>query len=165
MPISRVFCQKGPTWHAYYAWQIGPFWQNTLDLVIPLPVWNSNAFVYNILLFFTAFIQKSIWNRPVQHSYTNTTHDHMISPMCNVYCILAFCTYLLWLIKTGTFVGCSKCTLRAINFLAPRIFQWNFTQKNWDSFNDWGVSFLLWNCPRMNVTGPHWWYITLVQFR
>ena len=25
-----VSCQKGPTRHAY-AWQIGPFWQETLD--------------------------------------------------------------------------------------------------------------------------------------
>ena len=29
--ISRVSCQKGPTRHAY-TWQIGPFWQDTLDL-------------------------------------------------------------------------------------------------------------------------------------
>ena len=29
--ISRVSCQKGPTRHAY-AWQIGPFWQDTLDM-------------------------------------------------------------------------------------------------------------------------------------
>ena len=28
---SRVSCQKGPTRHAY-AWQIGPFWQDTLDM-------------------------------------------------------------------------------------------------------------------------------------
>ena len=28
--ISRVSCEKGPTRHAY-AWQIWPFWQNTLD--------------------------------------------------------------------------------------------------------------------------------------
>ena len=26
-----VFCQKGPTRHAY-AWQIGPFWQDTLEI-------------------------------------------------------------------------------------------------------------------------------------
>ena len=34
--ISRVSCQKGPTRHAYarhaYAWQIGSFWQDTLDI-------------------------------------------------------------------------------------------------------------------------------------
>ena len=30
--ISRVSCQKGPTRHAY-AWQTGPFWQDTLDIV------------------------------------------------------------------------------------------------------------------------------------
>ena len=29
--ISRVSCQKGPTHHAY-AWQLGPFWQDTIDL-------------------------------------------------------------------------------------------------------------------------------------
>ena len=29
--ISRVSCQKGPTRHAY-AWQIGPFWQDILDM-------------------------------------------------------------------------------------------------------------------------------------
>ena len=29
--ITMVSCQKGPTRHAY-AWQIGPFWQDTLDL-------------------------------------------------------------------------------------------------------------------------------------
>ena len=31
--ISRVSCQKGPTRHAY-AWQIGPFWQDILDLLL-----------------------------------------------------------------------------------------------------------------------------------
>ena len=30
--ISRVSCQKGPTRHAY-AWRIGPFWQDTLNIV------------------------------------------------------------------------------------------------------------------------------------
>ena len=29
--ISMESCQNGPTRHAY-AWQIGPFWQDTLDL-------------------------------------------------------------------------------------------------------------------------------------
>ena len=29
--IAMVSCQKGPTRHAY-AWQIGPFWQDTLDI-------------------------------------------------------------------------------------------------------------------------------------
>ena len=29
--ILMVSCQKGPTRHAY-AWQIGPFWQDTLDM-------------------------------------------------------------------------------------------------------------------------------------
>ena len=29
--VSRVSCKKGPTLHAY-AWQIGPFWRDTLDI-------------------------------------------------------------------------------------------------------------------------------------
>ena len=29
---SRLFCQKGPTCHAY-AWPIGPFWQDTLVII------------------------------------------------------------------------------------------------------------------------------------
>ena len=30
---SMVSCQKGPTRHAY-AWQIGPFWQDTLETFV-----------------------------------------------------------------------------------------------------------------------------------
>ena len=37
--ISRVFCQKGPTRHAY-AWQIGPFWQDTLNMML---VYSSHS--------------------------------------------------------------------------------------------------------------------------
>ena len=33
---SRVSCQKGPTRHAY-AWQIGPFWQDSLGLCLWIP--------------------------------------------------------------------------------------------------------------------------------
>ena len=39
--ISRVSCQKGPTHHAY-AWQIGPFWQDTLDMWHHLPMSDRN---------------------------------------------------------------------------------------------------------------------------
>ena len=40
--ITRVFCQKGPTRHAY-AWQIGPFWQDTLDNT------TGNGFEYAVV--------------------------------------------------------------------------------------------------------------------
>ena len=33
--ITMVSCQKGPTRHAY-AWQIGPFWKDTLDIFCTL---------------------------------------------------------------------------------------------------------------------------------
>ena len=36
----RVSCQKGPTRHAY-AWQIGPFWQDTLEIWPWLTMWHS----------------------------------------------------------------------------------------------------------------------------
>ena len=35
-----VSCQKGPTHHAY-AWQIGPFWQDTLDIIVVTDSCNS----------------------------------------------------------------------------------------------------------------------------
>ena len=37
-----VSCQKGPTRHAY-AWQIGPFWEDTLDIKVYLS--SSHMFI------------------------------------------------------------------------------------------------------------------------
>ena len=36
--ITMVSCQKGPTRHAY-AWQIGPFWQDTFELSDCMDCW------------------------------------------------------------------------------------------------------------------------------
>ena len=41
-PSSRVSCQKGPTRHAY-AWLIGPFWQDTLEL---WKSWHHHNFIF-----------------------------------------------------------------------------------------------------------------------
>ena len=50
-----VSCQKGPTCHAY-AWQVGPFWQDTLDI-------HTN------------------WNTVPVHGYPSFLHDQRwISP-------------------------------------------------------------------------------------
>ena len=39
---SMVSCHKGPTCHAY-AWQIGPFWQDTIDIFYIIPWhWQSS---------------------------------------------------------------------------------------------------------------------------
>ena len=44
--MSRVSCQKGPTRHAY-AWLIGPFWQDTLDVsVIWAVISSGKGFAY-----------------------------------------------------------------------------------------------------------------------
>ena len=39
---SMVSCQKGPTRHAY-AWQIGPFWQDTLQICFPKTVQHAEG--------------------------------------------------------------------------------------------------------------------------
>ena len=40
--ILMVSCQKGPTRHAY-AWRIGPFWQDTLDMCLHVGcLWTRN---------------------------------------------------------------------------------------------------------------------------
>ena len=28
-------------------------------------------------------------------------------------------------------------------------------------FSDWWLRYLLWNCPQMNVIGPHWWWVNI----
>ena len=49
--ISMVSCQKGPTSHAY-AWHLGPFWQDTLDLSTQLgyETFDGNVPTYFITL-------------------------------------------------------------------------------------------------------------------
>ena len=52
-----VSCQKGPTRHAY-AWQIGPFWQDTLDMC----QWIGLALVPTMACLFTRFLYlKQCW--------------------------------------------------------------------------------------------------------
>ena len=63
--ISMVPCQKGPTRHAY-AWQIGPFWQDTLDMCI---IGSSSNEVSQ------KDMNKSIGFKPQQ----NATGAHLIS--------------------------------------------------------------------------------------
>ena len=56
---SRVSCQKGPTRHAH-AWQIGPFWQDTLDIYVvrwwsicvPLYLWNLIKCICKYMTYF-----------------------------------------------------------------------------------------------------------------
>ena len=41
-----VSCKKGPTRHAYYTWQIGPFWQDTLKMqLIIRKIWRKKWLV------------------------------------------------------------------------------------------------------------------------
>ena len=53
--ISMVSCQKGPTRHAY-AWQIGPFLQETLD------IWVVMTYVKNGLLWYSSNMSSKVIN-------------------------------------------------------------------------------------------------------
>ena len=46
--LSMVSCQKGPTRHAY-AWQIGPFWQDTLDVGVLGYMYTENIAITGTL--------------------------------------------------------------------------------------------------------------------
>ena len=55
--ISMVSCQKGPTRHAY-AWQIGPIWQDTLDMwcwYISFPC-NIHLYAHRKFCLWSAFV-------------------------------------------------------------------------------------------------------------
>ena len=53
-----VSCQKGPTRHAY-AWQIGPFWQDTLELLCPQWIPNHVDFTINRGSYIYTFMPRS----------------------------------------------------------------------------------------------------------
>ena len=68
----RVSCQKGPTRHAY-AWQIGPFWQDTLDIH---GAWLSSPFsadykvrhvFFQVLLIITTLMTYSLQDDTIQN--------------------------------------------------------------------------------------------------
>ena len=53
--ISMVSCRKGPTRHAY-AWQIGPFWQDALDIYLYNDQGHLAMFMIQILLSMCGFV-------------------------------------------------------------------------------------------------------------
>ena len=63
--ISRVSCQKGPTRHAY-AWQIGPFWPDTLDIWVCMCSADSFHLGDQAHRFVTHLISLSSSNRKYQ---------------------------------------------------------------------------------------------------
>ena len=84
--ISMVSCQKGPTRHAY-TWQIGPFWQDTLDIwslpLIPklrLPAYNGDVSLltisyHNLILAKENSTQKrSLSTKLTSHNCLQTDH-------------------------------------------------------------------------------------------
>ena len=45
--ISRASCQKGTTRHVY-AWQIGPFWQDSLDICTYISIFGHQVIIANM---------------------------------------------------------------------------------------------------------------------
>ena len=73
--ISMVSCQKGPTRHAY-ALQIGPFWQDTLDIwpiltVIELPAYRRFVLDTTNLVAIAGAIRMRLEIYSVWHVYYN----------------------------------------------------------------------------------------------
>ena len=51
-----------------------------------------------------------------------------------------------------------------VNSLALEKFTWNFRLSTFQyNFNDWWLSYRLWNCPQMGATEPYWWYVSIVS--
>ena len=72
--LILVSCQKGPTRHAY-AWQIGPFWQDTLDygchpwrvmLIVCASEgdkWTHILYVKYQLVWYITIVQWTLWDK------------------------------------------------------------------------------------------------------
>ena len=73
--MSRVSCQKGPTHHAY-AWQIGPFWQDTLDVGIPVSQAQPALMVIKL--------PRHPWRVKASISITPMKHQHCNWPLHNM---------------------------------------------------------------------------------
>ena len=49
-----------------------------------------------------------------------------------------------------------------LNSLSPGKVEWNFLTCNFQThFSDWWLRHLLWNCSNMNVSGLHWWSVSI----
>ena len=97
--ISMVSCQKGPNRHAY-AWQIGPFWQDTLDISIILwviyffhrtPRPNFDTMLRKLLIFLHCLWTCSVTDRTQAlmfqscrkfYRYTGMTLYNRVSKQC-----------------------------------------------------------------------------------
>ena len=74
-----VSCQKGPTRHAY-AWQIEPFWQNTLELYVAfLQLFKCTACVWITLVW---LLNKYILEMILHELKGNYRHNHNSSIKC-----------------------------------------------------------------------------------
>ena len=51
-----VSCQKGPTHHVY-AWLIGPFWQDTLDMHVL--VIRNGKYTFDVVIVFRVWIMET----------------------------------------------------------------------------------------------------------
>ena len=74
---SRVSCQKGPTRHAY-AWLIGPFWQDTLDIWTTVPTISPRMSEPYIPVLYFSFFLPRFRTLPQLWTAKNANHDDVI---------------------------------------------------------------------------------------
>ena len=79
--MSMVSCQKGPTHHAH-AWQIGPFWQDTLNVCMPGTYATNHVWAHdwNLLNIHFAFVL--ILMNQSSHNYACTCHGNSAVVAC-----------------------------------------------------------------------------------
>ena len=78
--ISRVSCQKGPICHAW-AWRVGPFWQDTLDMICyyalqSLKNWTYKWIISLIWKFKLKFDYVSYWRKNIVRNVTVGFYNH-----------------------------------------------------------------------------------------
>ena len=108
--ISRVSCQKGTTHHAY-AWQIGPFWQDTLDICIYISIFGHQVIIANMniswtsgyhcqyeykAVYFSVFVSwiQGLNQSIVERSAVSTTFVVIMMPITTLYSILSCVDYI-----------------------------------------------------------------------
>ena len=77
--ISMLSCQKGPTGHAY-AWQIGPFWQNTLDIQFQQRPHYYHGLT-KIGTWISYYINSFIWDVITHNNFNGTLTNPPLHPI------------------------------------------------------------------------------------
>ena len=109
--------------------------------------------LHKLFLFDVEFVFRMLFNFM---SYSNGIFILVTATRLHDSDTLQFCNILYYIVLMLVFL------VYWVNSLAPSrfwlTFRWSDFQTN---FNDWWLSYLPWNYPQMNVTGPFWWLVNI----